>query len=1372
MMEKLKGNYNLRPLPGGYRRGTPGAGAGCFSMRTVGGEELNKRALAGNVPEYTTAEPHNFHLSSPSSSNLSLFDSPGSSPKSYGTVIASNSSSNSSTLRSNTPMAADVVQLANAIVTAPTASQTRARKRWTEMNKFIWRTYLIVTELEQNTKGYLDKLHQHFTQAYPHMLATKQRLGDQRRAIVNKKLISDTVLNTIKDEVSSHLTSNIHLQTDNTNLNTLPFTQNTNGNNELIRRRIKWTTSMNESIIRNYFKITNLESNRTAYRRPLHLSFITQYPELGHLTEQRISDQLRVIIKNKLLSDAKLNQIKEEIMNERDNLEVEPLTEILNTITNNSDEVDSEELQTTITSLHDNNTCTNNHNTEHSPEITETEQNKIKDTFTKAMENFKSIHPTCRPYIPKQRHSKKLTSIVEFINFNMLPPYLHIEQDFQSTHDVIYCAAYTAVISNGAKLSNNSEPKKQYSLLKPAWQQRLENKIENIRIKIGRLTAYINGNNSRTLVKQIEKIKTQYKIHSKHELENTQLSEFLDTLKQKLNAWSSRLRRYKLTTERKVQNKQFRNNEKAFYRKFTHEQTISNNETNTPTLNELHNFWSNIWSNPIHHNNSSWILQNKSKYEHIPEMDYSNISLDLLIKVIAKTNNWKATGSDKIHNYWYKKLTSTHAVILTHINNFIRDPGSVPSFVTQGITYMLPKDKTDPKNPSKYRPITCLQNIYKILTSCISEIIYKHLETHNILAEQQKGCRKKSQGCKEQLIIDSVVSKLALRTKSDIYTMYIDYQKAFDSVPHSWLVSILKHYNINDIIINFLSNTMQNWTTVLKLQDHQVSNPVNIRRGIFQGDALSPLWFCIALNPLSDMLNDSNGLPIGNLAAPVTLSHLLYMDDIKLYAKSLNDLNVLAKIVERFSTDIKMDFGINKCKIQSVKKGKIEYNNYELNNRDIIEPVDNRDGYKYLGYQQTQQIHQKDTKHNLTQKFKSRLHNILNTHLNARNTIKAINTFAIPILTYSFGIINWTKTDLLRHERTIRTLLTQYRKHHPRSCIQRLTLPKHEGGRGLIDLQNLHNKQIGNLRSYFINQKDRSPLHNAILQADNKLTPLNLCNHNTLINPTIVQPRDKIDIWTQKTLHGRHQLDLSKPEVDKVASNAWLKKGELFPETEGFMLAIQDQVIETNNYKKYIIKDRSITTDLCRRCHRHSETIQHITGACPTIAQSDYKHRHDQVAAIIHQYIAFKLHLIKEKTSYYKYTPQTVHDTPQYKMYWDRTIITDKTLHCNRPDITLHDKINKQVFLIDIAIPNTHNISNTYTEKISKYTDLAIELKTQWKVTSVKTVPIIISSTGVIPHTLHTGLKVLNMHPLTYQLLQKAVILNTCRIVRKFLSME
>lgn len=220
------------------------------------------------------------------------------------------------------------------------------------------------------------------------------------------------------------------------------------------------------------------------------------------------------------------------------------------------------------------------------------------------------------------------------------------------------------------------------------------------------------------------------------------------------------------------------------------------------------------------------------------------------------------------------------------------------------------------------------------------------------------------------------------------------------------------------------------------------------------------------------------------------------------------------------------------------------------------------------------------------------------------------------------------------------------------------------------------------------------------------------------------------------------------------------------------MLAIQDQVIETRNYQKYICHIPNLPTDKCRRCHSCSETIQHITGACKSIVQSDYKHRHDQVAAIVHQHLAFKFKFIKEKVPYYKYVPETILDSKDIKIYWDRTIITDKTIHFNRPDITLLNKIDKTVYLIDIAVCNTHNLLATHTEKMSKYTDLAIEIKTQWQVSTVKTVPVILSTTGVIPKTLHTGLKTLNMHPSSYKLLQKATILNTCRIVRKFLTLN
>lgn len=494
------------------------------------------------------------------------------------------------------------------------------------------------------------------------------------------------------------------------------------------------------------------------------------------------------------------------------------------------------------------------------------------------------------------------------------------------------------------------------------------------------------------------------------------------------------------------------------------------------------------------------------------------------------------------------------------------------------------------------------------------------------------------------------------------------------------------------------------------------------------------------------------------------------MDDIKLYASSTEDLHQLADTTEIFSNDIGMEFGIDKCKINSVKAGKTYTHSYQLQTGDTIDSLDESGTYKYLGYIQTKQILHKEIKSQLTKQFKHRLKIICNTQLNARNTIKAINTYAIPILTYSFGVINWSKTELQNLQRNINTTLTKHRRHHPRSCTQRLTLPRNDGGRGIIDITNLHNKQITALRSYFYSKSPTSILHNAIAQNDKKLTPLNMADQSTQNNETQTDRQTKLAAWAQKSLHGRHYHDLSQLNVDKVASNEWLRRGELFPETEGFMLAIQDQVIETRNYQKHIMRI-PIPTDICRRCNSASETIQHVTGACKTIVQSDYKHRHDQVANIIHQKLALKYNLISgPPTPYYKYQPEIVLENSSYKLYFDRAILTDKTTHFNRPDITLIDKTNKSAQIIDIAIPNTHNLQSTIAEKLSKYTDLKIEIARMWRLNSVTIVPIVLSTTGVIPKHLHQSIKTLELPPYTYRILQKAAILNTCHIVRKFLA--
>jgi len=171
----------------------------------------------------------------------------------------------------------------------------------------------------------------------------------------------------------------------------------------------------------------------------------------------------------------------------------------------------------------------------------------------------------------------------------------------------------------------------------------------------------------------------------------------------------------------------------------------------------------------------------------------------------------------------------------------MEDARNIPEFLVHGITYLLPKCR-DWQDPSKYRPITCLCTIYKIYTACIAENIYKLLETYKLLAEEQKGCIKNSQGCKEHLLVDSVVLEQAHKDNRNLYIAYIAYCKAFDLVPHSWLIHVLEIYKIDPLIINSLQQLRKKWTTTLqvKAKNNQItSDPIHIQRGLYQGLVLA-----------------------------------------------------------------------------------------------------------------------------------------------------------------------------------------------------------------------------------------------------------------------------------------------------------------------------------------------------------------------------------------------------------------------------------------------------------------------------------------------------------------------------------------------------
>lgn len=173
----------------------------------------------------------------------------------------------------------------------------------------------------------------------------------------------------------------------------------------------------------------------------------------------------------------------------------------------------------------------------------------------------------------------------------------------------------------------------------------------------------------------------------------------------------------------------------------------------------------------------------------------------------------------------------------------------------------------------------------------------------------QKGCARGSQGSKEQLIIDSIISHQVQTKQRNLHTCYIDYSKAFDSVPHNWMLKVLQLYKIHPAVQNLLQYSMSAWETELTVNNISIER-FKIRRGIFQGDSLSPTWFCLALNPLSALLDNSG---MGYRITKSRVSHMLYMDDLKLMAESKAHISSLVKTTKIFSHDIKMTFGLEKC---------------------------------------------------------------------------------------------------------------------------------------------------------------------------------------------------------------------------------------------------------------------------------------------------------------------------------------------------------------------------------------------------------------------------------------------------------------------------
>ena len=344
-----------------------------------------------------------------------------------------------------------------------------------------------------------------------------------------------------------------------------------------------------------------------------------------------------------------------------------------------------------------------------------------------------------------------------------------------------------------------------------------------------------------------------------------------------------------------------------------------------PTKNEIETFWKSIWqdTNKTFNKTASWLRELELTYCSEVESNQYQITRDTLKTAVNKIYLGKSPGRDLIIGYWFKKLTFYIEPLANLYQNPFEGLTTLPDWLTLAKTILLPKNGHT-QAAKNYRPITCLNLTYKLYTSCLNNFLEHHCRINNIITVEQAGGKKGIWGTTEQVLINKSILKEAKTLKRNIYTVWLDYQKAFDSVTHEWLLRSLKLAKVPPQLISAIEKLTKHWATIASLHGTNetiITEIIKYLNGIFQGDTLSVLLFVLCLNPLSFLLQKLKGYSYGK-SRNYTLTHNFFVDDLKLYTSSIRILKKQLDLVTKFSKDIGMKFRQEKCAYIKIEKGK------------------------------------------------------------------------------------------------------------------------------------------------------------------------------------------------------------------------------------------------------------------------------------------------------------------------------------------------------------------------------------------------------------------------------------------------------------------
>jgi hypothetical protein len=405
--------------------------------------------------------------------------------------------------------------------------------------------------------------------------------------------------------------------------------------------------------------------------------------------------------------------------------------------------------------------------------------------------------------------------------------------------------------------------------------------------------------------------------------------------------------------------------------------------------------------------NSPFYLRRKLPEEDVPEaiMDYM-LSEDNIRDVIRSRDDLSACGNDGI-NYQIMKAAGQEGVKFMRaiIKATIKCRRVIGSWKEARTVLIYKKgERTDPKN---WRPITITNCIYRIYTCLMARSFQQINLQHGIFIDVQKGFIKKTNGCSEHGIILNELFQNAKRTHKDLIVTSIDFEKAFGSVPHALIMSVLKQMNFPEWVRAIIEDMYDDAKSTIEYQGRQTS-PFVWRKGVKQGCPLSPLLFNLCLEPLLEAIKRSeniHGLYVNTPEGVAKFTVQAYADDVVFISDDPRGIDQMLRVLDDFTAWSRMEVNVKKCatasyvydddKWRTFLDGCFKFRGQEIPN------LTTADSMRYLGAP----IAARRTVRLKSAKFKLKemeilLGKIMSSALLTVQKIDAIKTFLLPSMDF------------------------------------------------------------------------------------------------------------------------------------------------------------------------------------------------------------------------------------------------------------------------------------------------------------------------------------------------------------------------------------